>query len=212
MFIVYSPEGQSFIGVPPPKPELRVDPVNPVRPIKELEEGKVNEPSEQSLRRKSGKAASEPLKAYEKIQEGAHAQKVVRVGEVMSSPVITIGIEQTLAEAWLLMKKSHIHHLPVLKNGQLVGCVSACYLLDRYIDSGEFEETLAGELDVEQVMMQQVVTTRAATEIRRVAYVMTLYDLNAMPVMSEGGELVGMVSRFDLIQRLAEEPPLELYV
>ena len=44
--------------------------------------------------------------------------------EVMSSPLITIGPEETIWEASEIMKEKGIHKLPVKENGQIIGIVT----------------------------------------------------------------------------------------
>ena len=47
-----------------------------------------------------------------------------RVGEVMSSPLITIDFEQTVWEASETMKEKGIHKLPVTQNKRIVGIIT----------------------------------------------------------------------------------------
>jgi len=46
------------------------------------------------------------------------------ISEIMSSPLITIGPEETIWEASEMMKEKLIHKLPVEENGQIVGIVT----------------------------------------------------------------------------------------
>ena len=46
------------------------------------------------------------------------------ISEVMSSPLITIGPEETIWEASEIMKEKGIHKLPVKENDQIVGIVT----------------------------------------------------------------------------------------
>jgi len=46
------------------------------------------------------------------------------ISEVMSSPLITIGPEETIWEASEMMKEKGIHKLPVKENEQIVGIVT----------------------------------------------------------------------------------------
>jgi CBS domain-containing protein len=47
-----------------------------------------------------------------------------KVSAIMSSPVITVTSETTVAEAMAIMAGRHIRHLPVVDGGQIVGIVS----------------------------------------------------------------------------------------
>jgi signal-transduction protein with cAMP-binding, CBS, and nucleotidyltransferase domain len=46
------------------------------------------------------------------------------ISEIMSSPLITIGPEETIWEASEMMKEKLIHKLPVEENGQIIGIVT----------------------------------------------------------------------------------------
>lgn len=48
----------------------------------------------------------------------------IKVKEVMSSPLITIGPEDDILTAVRKMKKNNIHRLPVVSRGKLVGIIS----------------------------------------------------------------------------------------
>lgn len=48
----------------------------------------------------------------------------VKINDLMSSPLITVGPDDDMLDAVRKMKKSNIHRLPVVKNGRVVGIVS----------------------------------------------------------------------------------------
>jgi CBS domain-containing protein len=51
---------------------------------------------------------------------------LVKVREVMTSPLITVSANMAMSECARLMKKHNIHHLPVAdEKGQIVGMISA---------------------------------------------------------------------------------------
>jgi CBS domain-containing protein len=50
--------------------------------------------------------------------------KEVRVKEIMSRPVVTIDPDTTIGEAAKIMQSRGIGHLPVVKNGRVVGIIA----------------------------------------------------------------------------------------
>lgn len=49
-----------------------------------------------------------------------------RIRDIMTSPLISIGPEQTIYECARLMSDHNIHHLPVMdENGSIIGMISA---------------------------------------------------------------------------------------
>ena len=72
---------------------------------------------------------------------GVDALKL-RVREVMTAPLITISLQESIPDAMELMTDRRIRHLPVLDSGVLVGLVSIGDLVKQRIEDAE-QETLA---------------------------------------------------------------------
>jgi len=209
MFIVYSPEGQSFIGAAQNLPALKVDPAKRINKIEaaELEELKVDLQQAHSGNTKQNSAVN----AYKVNQKESQRRLLVKGAEIMSSPVITIEEGSSLEDAWNLMQKHNIKHLPVLSEGQLVAMCSKTDLLTRMIVNAKGELEGVKPEKVSQVMKTGVVTTALETDIRHIALALTDYDIDALVIMGEYQKILGIVTESDLINRLAQEPPIELY-
>ena len=70
--------------------------------------------------------------------------KSIRVRDIMSSPVVSVGLHTTVAAAAELMREQHIRHLVVLdRNQQLVGMLALRYLL---YDLMDYMQRNVGEL------------------------------------------------------------------
>ena len=129
----------------------------------------------------------------------------------MSSPVIAVNDTETIENAWHLMVKEKIKHLPVMNNGELVGMCTQANILGRVIiDKSGGLEGVKPE-SVEEIMNPMVVTTTGDTDVRHVAQALTGFDMDALIVMDEYKNISGIITESDLIRRLANEPPLELY-
>ena len=77
---------------------------------------------------------------------------------------------------------------------------------DRRINGGEPGPRLAGRHHhgrwrVRDVMTTQVVTVRKTTRYKGVARLMTEYKVNAMPVITDKGRVIGMVSEADMLRK-----------
>ncbi len=82
------------------------------------------------------------------ILEGK-SSKETTVRELMSSPAITVDMQQSLRDCMVLMNQSCIRHLPVVDNDVLMGVVSIRDVVDTIISAQastieELEEYIAG--------------------------------------------------------------------
>jgi CBS domain-containing protein len=77
------------------------------------------------------------------VSERDYARKVILLGrssattavrEIMSSPVFTIGPDQTVDDAMRLMTERRVRHLPVVRGGKVVGVVSIGDLVKSLIE------------------------------------------------------------------------------
>ncbi|VAW48264.1 hypothetical protein MNBD_GAMMA04-1950 [hydrothermal vent metagenome] len=212
MFIVYSPEGQSFIGASQKMPPLKIDPIKYSTPLEDDVTEGFDMTADFDLNQGKKNAGHSAIKAYETTQKESVRRVVVRVAEIMSAPVNTVSEQHSIEDAWLFMQKHHVQHLPVIQEGKLVGMISQRDLLCRVIVNKEgLLEGVKREI-VADIMQEQVVTTTEETDIRHVAMVLSQYDIGALVIMNAYETPVGIVTRGDIIKRLSNEPPLELYV
>lgn len=211
MFIVYSPEGRNRVTEAQGHPGLKVD---RTKETLSLGESEMDQLPLKSMQQHKGQSHSQSqsqsaLKEYQSVQQPPRTL-VVKVSEIMVSPVITIAQNQTLAEAWQLMKSAKISHLPVLnEEGHLSGLLTSFDLLSFKFETNP--DQTDDQFMVSDRMKAEVVTTKMDTDIRRVAYVMGEYHLSCLPIMSEVNEIVGIVTQSNIVQRLGQAPPLEVY-
>jgi CBS domain-containing protein len=63
----------------------------------------------------------------------------IKVGDVMSSPVITADPDDSIQQCMETMTTCHCRHLPIVENGKLLGIVSIGDLVKRLVDEKESE-------------------------------------------------------------------------
>jgi CBS domain-containing protein len=75
----------------------------------------------------------------QKIALKSLSSQETRVGDVMTSPVITADPGDSIQQCMETMTTCHCRHLPVVENGKLLGIVSIGDLVKRMLDEKESE-------------------------------------------------------------------------
>ncbi len=135
----------------------------------------------------------------------------MRVDELMTRSLVTVGHDATVAEAWSLMRRRQVRHLPVLDTDRrLIGIITDHDLRQLILDRSVQEEPdqlvqSLRRLRVNEVMTWAVITVPADADIRHAARIMRECRLGALPV-ADGGRVVGMLTATDVIQAVAGMP------
>ena len=221
MFVVYSPGVQNKLGMSRVVPNLRVDPSKAVSAPDKANLDRFKMDDEEFVLVDRGKQAetidqqpvNPAIKQYESTMSPYQGKNlVVKAREIMSDRVLTITADMSIYSAWSIMKEKNIRHLPVLDNGLLIGLCSSTSIMCRSIISKDGHlEDIRGET-VKDVMDKEVIASYAHVDIRKIAAIMSEHRLGCVPIMSEVEQLVGIVTLSDIVKRLAEEPPIKLYV
>ena len=143
-------------------------------------------------------------------------------GEIMTREVVTVKKETTVRELAELFTLHRIGSIPVVDdNGSLIGIVSESDLVEQdknfhiptiislfdwviYLESEKkFEKELKKMTaqTVGDIYTEDVETVAPATPVSDVADIMSRKKINSLPVV-EGGRIVGVVSRIDLIRTM----------
>ena len=142
--------------------------------------------------------------------------------DVMTPDVISVGPDMPVAQVAKLMVDNRISAMPVVKDGKLVGIVSEGDLFRRaelgterhhshWLEMFASGTSLAWDYvkshgqTAGDVMSRDLVTVAPATPLGEVAHILETRHIKRVPVL-EGGRLVGIVSRANLVQALATKP------
>lgn len=123
----------------------------------------------------------------------------------MTRDVIVAPPELTLANAWRVMQREHVRHLPVVRAGALIGMLSDRDVLARGTLGADGSVHVAPHLIVGEAMTPTpLVTCEASTDVAELARTMTEKKIDAIPVV-HGLRLVGLVTTTDLLSLLLEQ-------
>ncbi len=124
----------------------------------------------------------------------------------MVRDVITVTPRTSVKDAFSLMKKHNIRHLPVLRAGQLVGIVSDRNLRrpdcsDQFHSWDDFYR-IDDVMEVEDVMTTNPMTIAPNAEILQAAIIMIERKFGALPVVDQEQHLVGIITVPDILKAL----------
>jgi CBS domain-containing protein len=136
-------------------------------------------------------------------------QSNVRVRDLMTRSVRTLGRNDKLSAADALMRSERIRHLPVIdENGRLAGIVSQRDLffnaLVQALGFGSAsQDRMLGTIMVKEVMTENVVTTTPETLVTDAARAMVDRKIGCLPIV-EGDVLIGILSESDIVSAVAQ--------
>ena len=124
--------------------------------------------------------------------------------EVMTSPVKTLPAGSTIAEAGEAMTRFGVNVLPVLQNEAFQGIIT------REVVQKSLFHGLGGQM-AEEFMSTGGPVITPDTPMNLVERIMIEEHQRFLPVLDEGGALVGAITRTDLLRSLHEERLAELF-
>lgn len=149
----------------------------------------------------------------------------MKARDIMVSPVITVSESETVRGLAKLLVGNRISAVPVLDGaGKLVGIVTEGDLMRRCERSYSWwlslflgEQAIAADYvkshatKVMDIMTQEVQTALPDTPLPDIADMFEEHHIKRVPIVSKSGELVGLVSRANIIQAIAgARPQLEI--
>ena len=116
----------------------------------------------------------------------------MKVKRVMSKNVVSVSVPGNREKALKLMREEHISVLPVVKGdtNELVGLLTRSDLI---INPEEDQ--------IAMLMSRDLITVGVSDEIETVAQKMIENNVRRVPVVNDGGELVGIITSFDLVSK-----------
>jgi acetoin utilization protein AcuB len=130
---------------------------------------------------------------------------MLRVRTWMTRNLVTLSPETSVAEALSLCRERRIRHIPIVKEGRLVGIVSDRDLRDASPALGDADRaSTLQEIRLGDVMTREVSTADPQDPIENVAQEMYELKIGSLPVVAEEDEekLLGIVTSSDVMRAL----------
>ena len=121
------------------------------------------------------------------------------------------------ATAWQLFRESRFRYVPIINNQhKLVGMLSDRALLRYAATTGQVppyaDNSVPAQTSIESIIKLNVITATPDTRIREIARLLIEKRIGAMPIMDKYDNLVGIITRSDVLRAVVNNAPLELWV
>jgi len=117
------------------------------------------------------------------------------ISTIMSTQLITLTPEDTLGKAREILLSKRVHHLPVVEGKKLVGMVTSWDMFKLGLSAAEYQNT-----KVRDVMTRKLATLEPDQHIGAAAEVLMEHLFHAIPIVNEAGDLVGIVTSYDILR------------
>ena len=114
------------------------------------------------------------------------------VGQIMSRKILTISPTKLIGQAFKLMQKHQIRHLPVVEQDRMVGWITSRDLREVLLAS------MLEDIKVADVMVQAHITVTPDTDVEEAARLIHEHKIGGMPVVADD-KLAGVLTMQDLI-------------
>ena len=125
------------------------------------------------------------------------------VKEIMRTDLITVSPADNMLKVKEIFEKYRFHHLPVVEYKKLVGMLSKTDYYEMCIELAKKGELLADEVfykeQVKNYMTTGLAKIQATERVDVAALIFKDNRFHALPVVSEAGELEGLITPFDIV-------------
>ena len=130
------------------------------------------------------------------------------VAEIMTTDVVAIEPQNSIATAIRLMRQGQLRRLPVVENGALVGIVTSGDVrritgLASILRDPSQDNFLWHHIPVANVMSRNPISLSPDTPISEAARLLVEHKIGGLPIVVDG-RLVGIITTSDLLETLME--------
>lgn len=136
----------------------------------------------------------------------------MKIKDIMSSPVYVVSPDETVARARNLMLRHKIGRLVIIENNKTIGIVTKKDISRRLNQTEpQWRRRPIDHIPVRKVMTESLITIFPDATPRQLAELMGENNIGGLPVVNNKDEVIGIVTKWDLIRYFSEqELPLKV--
>ena len=129
----------------------------------------------------------------------------MKIKEIMSAPVYVVSPDETVARARNLMLRHKIGRLVIIENNKPIGVVTKKDI-SRRLDQAEpqWRRRPIDDIPVRKVMTESLITIFPDASPKQLAELMSENNIGGLPVVNSKSEVIGIVTKWDLIKYFSE--------
>jgi CBS domain-containing protein len=128
------------------------------------------------------------------------------VQDVMTTNPTIVVADNPVVEAARIMKEKDVGIVPVVEGGRLVGTVTDRDIAVRVVAEGKDPHSVR----VREIASTDVVTVDPQQDLDEALRLMASHQVRRLPVVEEGGKLVGIVAQADVAREANDKQTGEL--
>ncbi len=156
--------------------------------------------------------SNEAKTAYKQMANIHIDEEILHAFQLMSAKIVTVKYNDSIYDCWLKMEENDLKQIPIIGfNGKLTGLVTMRNIIKSMIENKENSQYINNTI-VEKISISDIITAEPISDIRRVAKVMVKYHINNIPIVdSKDDQLVGILSRADILRAVSTHPHYQLW-
>ena len=129
----------------------------------------------------------------------------MKIKEIMSSPVYVVSPDENVARARNLMLRHKIGKLVIVENNKPIGIVTKKDM-SRRLDQAEpqWRRRPIDNIPIRNIMTESLITIFPDATPKQLAELMSENDISGLPVVNNKNEIIGIVTKWDLIRYFSE--------
>ncbi|GAB3023583.1 CBS domain-containing protein [Bowmanella dokdonensis] len=131
----------------------------------------------------------------------------MKVRKIMTTKVVTVGVEDSLHKVYEIFQQHRFHHLLVVQGKTLLGVISDRDLLKSMgprigNPTADLRDHAAFKKKVFQIMSRQLITINQEESVLQAVRVFNRYPVSCLPVVDDKQEWVGILSWRDVFKQI----------